>query len=290
MAAVLYRAAWGAVGQTPNFRWQNLIEFTREMAAEGYQAVEFPLVYFDIQPEPKEEVEAAFREVMAETGIGFMPLIATLPEKWGDYDGHLSLFKAQIERSTEWGVTKAAVHTGADSMDDDTVVRYYTETTAIARAAGIEPYYETHRARPFFNPFRTVKLLERLPDIWLTADFAHWLPVVDRLPYDIMDLFAICAERTGHLHARVGYDKGPQVPDPSDPVWEKYLEVHETWWDICVESANKRGKTLAITPEYGPFPYLAQMPHSSQPIADVADVVAWARDRLRERYGIGGGG
>ncbi len=282
MSVALYRHAWGAVG--PNFTWQSLPKFTRDGAAEGYVGVEFPLFYFEQQPEGREATEAAFREVLAETGLTFMPLIPSLPEKWGDYDGHIASFRAQIERATEWGITKASVHAGADSFDDATVIKFYKETTAIARGAGIEPYYETHRARPFFNPFRTVKLLDALPDIWLTADFAHWVPVVDRLPYDLMDLFKICAARTGHLHARIGYDKGPQVPDPRDPVWDKYTEIHETWWDCCVEGAAERGETMAITPEFGPFPYLLNMPHTNQPIADVTDVVAWMRERLQTRY------
>ncbi len=282
MSVVLYRHAWGAVG--PNFTWQTLPDLTRDAAVEGYAGVEFPMFYFDHQPDGAEQAEAAFREALAETGLTYMPLIATLPKPWGDYEGHLASFRTQIERAKRWGVTKASVHTGADSFDDATVIKYYKETTAIARDAGIEPYYETHRARPMFNPFRTVKLLEALPDIWITADFAHWLPVVDRLPYDLADLFEFCAIRTGHLHARIGYDKGPQVPDPRDPVWDAYTEIHESWWDLCVQGAKDRGETLAITPEFGPFPYLLNMPHTETPIADVTEVVAWMRDRLRARY------
>ena len=284
MTVVLYRHAWGAVG--PNFTWQSLPKFTRDAAAEGYAGVEFPLFYFEQQPEGKETAESQFREALAETELDFIPLIATLPEKWGDYDGHLASFRAQIARATEWGVSKASVHAGADSFDDETVIKFYKETTSVARDAGIEPYYETHRARPFFNPFRTVKLLDALPDIWLTADFAHWVPVVDRLPYDLADLFAICAARTGHLHARIGYDKGPQVPDPRDPVWDAYTAVHEEWWDLCVQGAIERGETMAITPEFGPFPYLLHHPHTSKPIADVTEVVAWMRQRLSKRYNI----
>ena len=40
MTAVLYRQAWGAVG--PNFTWNNLFDFTRDAAAEGYVGIEGP--------------------------------------------------------------------------------------------------------------------------------------------------------------------------------------------------------------------------------------------------------
>lgn len=282
MSVLFYRHAWGAVG--PNFSWSNLIDFTRDAAAEGYDGVEFPLFYFENEPDGTAAAEAAFRQVLAETGLAFVPLIATLPEQWGDVDEHLALFKAQIARAAEWEVSKASVHAGADAFNDETVVDFYRQTTAIARDAGIEPYYETHRARPFFNPWRTAKLLEKLPDIWLTADFAHWMPVVDRLPYDLEELFKVCASRTGHLHARVGHEKGPQVPDPRDPSWQPHLELHEQWWDWCVEGAQTRGESIAIIPEFGPWPYLPRRPFTHEPIADVTEVVAWMTARLRNRY------
>ncbi len=284
MSVVLYRHAWGAVG--PHFTWQTLPDLVYAAAQEGYVGVEFPLIYFENEPDGTEVAETKFREALEETGLDFFPLIATLPKPWGDYDGHLSLFRALIQRATEWGVSKASVHTGADSMDDAKAIRYYREATAIARDAGIEPLYETHRGRPMFNPWRTVKLLEALPDIWLTADFAHWMPVVDRLPHDLMDLFEICASRTKHLHARIGYDKGPQVPDPRDPVWDAYTEIHEQWWDMCVQGAIDRDEVMTITPEFGPWNYLLNLPHTKTPIADVTEVVAWMRDRLQERYNV----
>ena len=40
-----------------------------------------------------------------------------------------------------------------------------------------------------FEPWRTARLLEALPDMWLTSDLSHWHVVVDRNPQDIMDIF-----------------------------------------------------------------------------------------------------
>ena len=192
MSVQLFRHAWGAVG--PGFTWKNLPDFTRDAALEGYAGVEFPLFYFDMQEESTEKTESDFREVLAETALDFIPLIATLPKDWGDYAGHIGLFKEQIQRAKDWGVRKASVHAGADSFDSATDIKFYRETTVIARDAGIEPYYETHRARPMYNPWRTIRILDTLSDIWITADFAHWMPVLDRIPRDLDDLFSYCCE------------------------------------------------------------------------------------------------
>ena len=37
------------------------------------------------------------------------------------------------------------------------------------------------------------------------------------------------APQVYHTHCRVGYDHGPQVPDPRAPEWLPYMEGHERW-------------------------------------------------------------
>ena len=135
-----------------------------------------------------------------------------------------------------------------------------------------------------YNPWRTVKILEVLPDIYLTADFAHWMPVLDGIPRDLEDMFAYCCERPGHLHARVGSEKSPQVPDPRDPLWQEHLMVYESWWDKIVNATEERGESLVITAEFGLWPYLVKQLFSGEPIADVNEIVAWTIQRLRKRY------
>ena len=118
----------------------------------------------------------------------------------------------------------------------------------------------------------------------LTADFAHWMPVLERIPYDLEELFAYCASRTGHIHARIGHNEGPQIPDPRDPIWEPFTTIHETWWDMCVKGAQDRGEDIGIAPEFGPFPYTLNLPHTQTPISDLTEIVAWMHNRLHQRY------
>ena len=50
------------------------------------------------------------------------------------------------------------------------------------------------------------------------------------------------APQVYHTHCRVGYDHGPQVPDPRAPEWSPYMEGHERWWDAIWKAQLARGQ------------------------------------------------
>ena len=55
---------------------------------------------------------------------------------------------------------------------------------------------------------------------------------------------------------RVGYDHGPQVPDPRASAWLEYMEGHERWWDSIWRAAAEAGcQEITMTPEHGPPNY-----------------------------------
>ena len=64
------------------------------------------------------------------------------------------------------------------------------------------------------------------------------------------------APRFHHIHMRVGYDHGPQVPDPRAAKWLPYTEGHERWWDAIQAAAERRGdEEVTVTTEFGPPNY-----------------------------------
>ncbi len=94
-----------------------------------------------------------------------------------------------------------------------------------------------------------------------------------------------CAARARHVHARVGYDQGPQVPDPRDPVWAPFLEAHEAWWDLVWAAAEARGdEASTMTPEFGPPPYQHTVPHTGEPVGDLFEICEWMTNRQRDRF------
>ena len=150
----------------------------------------------------------------------------------------------------------------------------------MAKDAGLDACFETHRGRALYDPWRTRDLLEELPDLRLTSDLSHWFVVVDRMPHDIADLFEEASRRTGHLHARIGHEKGPQVPDLRDPLWAEHVALHRHWWQISVDAAASRGEVLTACSEFGPPPYMNAEPYSQKPAADIRAINDWMRDRL----------
>lgn len=278
----IYRCSWGLVGAGAD--WAKLSEFIPDAAAEGYSGVEFPLAHLAFEDgEPGDSVSRV-REELEEAGLSVIPLIATRPSDWGSAKAHLEVFRQQARRASDLNARKVSVHCGADSFDHATAVGFLRDCLSAASDLGLEACIETHRGRPLFEPWRTARLLEALPEMKLTSDLSHWHVVVDREPNDIMDLFDEASRRSGHVHARVGHEKGAQVPHPGDPAWVTHLKLYRRWWSISRDSALARGAEFTVTPEFGPPPYMNTRPFTHEPDADVVELNGWMRDRLIEWF------
>ena len=282
MTISLYRTAWGLVG--PKLTWSELDEFSRDAAAESYDGVEFPLFYMDAGAGGRDATEGRVRDALAETGLNYIPLIATRPAQWGDREAHFDDFRDQIIQARKMGATRVAAHAGADSFAPEVAIAFLRDCHNLASDAGIDACFETHRGRPLNDPWRTRDALEALPDLRLTSDLSHWMVVVDRIPHDIADLFEEASRRSGHLHARIGHEKGPQVPEPSDPHWAEHVQLHRHWWQLSVDAAEARGEVLTGCSEFGPPPYMNAAPFTQQPVADIVMLNNWMRDRLVEWF------
>src|SRR5262249_21443741 len=153
---------------------------------------------------------------------------------------------------------------------------------SISDDLGIVASFETHRSRSFFNPWTTRDILRQLPTLKLTCDFSHWCVVCERLVDTEPDIIALCAERAHHIHARVGYDQGAQVPHPAAPEYREALDAHERWWTQIWRSQARRGLTVStLTPEFGPDGYLHRLPFTGAPVADLEQINTWMAERQR---------
>lgn len=98
-------------------------------------------------------------------------------------------------------------------------------------------------------------------------------------------MLALCAERAHHVHARVGYDQGPQVPNPTAPEYQPALEAHERWWRKIWQAQAERGLAVStMTPEFGPDGYLQCAPFTQTPVADLVEINAWMAQRERQQF------
>ena len=145
---------------------------------------------------------------------------------------------------------------------------------------------ETHRGRYSYSPWLMRDVLLALPELRITADFSHWCVVSERHVLDEEpELLALAARHVHHIQPRVGYNQGPQVPDPRAPEYADALAAHERWWDALWDGMEARGYTsFTATPEFGPDGYLQCAPFTRKPVADLWELNTWIGHRQRARF------
>lgn len=213
------------------------------------------------------------------TGGGYVPVHA-------DPARHLEDFRRALDAAAPCSPLFATVLAGCDGWPAAMSVEFFGRALDLAREIGTEVGFETHRSRPTFNPWVTRTLLEQLPALRLTCDFSHWCCVCERLVLDDEpELLAAVAARARHVHARVGYAQGPQVPHPAAPEHRENLAAHERWWR-AIWSAQAAAAVAAITmtPEFGPDGYRQARPFTGEPAADLDDINRWMAERLRTQF------
>jgi len=242
--------------------------------AKGYGAIETGL--------PADP--AAFKEQLRAHGLGYIPMIFTGGKTEAD---HLAAFRKDVAAAVATGAKQITVHSGSDVWSAASRLAFYREVSRIEKDLPVPVAHETHRGRAFFNPWGTRDVLLECPDIKLCCDFSHWVCVAERLNWDDENesILKLCAERTIHVHARVGYEEGPQVPDPSAPEYAHHVVQHIKWWKTIWSALRKRGEGVStVTPEFGPPGYLHTLPHTNVPVANLETVCDWMADRVREEF------
>jgi len=151
---------------------------------------------------------------------------------------------------------------------------YFTRDMAVSFFETALEYFpqvmhETHRKRYLHSPWVARDFVPHFPELRLVADLSHWTCVAetDTNDLDLTKVIEDLAPQFYHIHCRVGYDHGPQVPDPRAPEWLPYMEGHERWWDAIWRAQSKRGqKVSTMMAEHGPPNYQPTLPYSREPV------------------------
>jgi hypothetical protein len=226
------------------------------------------------------------RQVLKGEGFGWIPQIFSNGfAGGGSVKQHLNSMRQQIETCLDPTPLFFNGHSGSDAWELDEAEEFYLRCAELETELGVTISHETHRSRYFGNPWNTMRLLERVAEVRLTCDFSHWVCVAERLLDDAEPIFERVARNCHHVHARVGYEEGPQVSDPRAPEWRNHLLAHERWWDLIWKTQAEMGVSEStLTPEFGPFPYLHAMPFTQEPIADLATICDWMAERQAGRF------
>lgn len=281
MRIAYFKTLWGHQG--------SLSEAIDQARAARFDGIEGPAPQ---APEDKDEFRARLdahrMDYIAEvtTGGGYVPNPRRSPAE------HLEDLRVGIERSLEHRPLFVNTQAGLDAWPLDIQIDFHRRVAELQSAFGIAITVETHRSRSTYNPWTTAAIARAVPDLRLNLDFSHWCVVAERLVMnDDPELLSLFASRCGHMHARVGYDQGPQVPHPAAPEHQRDLEAHLAWWISLVRAAAAAGRSqFTITPEFGPDGYLHRLPFTGAPVADLWEVNVWIKHLLAHRLPVAGDG
>lgn len=271
MRLVLTRNLWGLEDRPEQYA-----DALAGVAAAGYDAVACP-----VQALPD---AARFAEALAESGLEYVPQIFTAGRTVAE---HVDVLRTALESATAFSPRHAICQAGRDGWPTDDALAFFGDALKVEQELGVPCAHETHRARILYSPWVSRPILEELPDLRVACDLSHWVCVTERaqLPDALVDLLA---SRALHIDARVGYEEGPQVPDPRAPRYAGYLETFERWWQAIWDERTGAGQeALSIAPEFGPPPYQPVDPWTGNPLADVNELNDWMASRMRARFGTG---
>jgi sugar phosphate isomerase/epimerase len=274
MELKLFRTLWGYAGDPA--------DAVAESAEAGFDGIEG-------QPPGDPSQRAALAEALAAHRLDYIAEITTagsyVPERHASLEAHLASLERGLAACRELAPLRVNCIGGCDAWPESESLRFFQQAMALADKVDLEIAFETHRSRSLYNPWTTQRLAAQLPGLRLTADFSHWCVVCERLMDSEWEVIEAIAPQVAHIHARVGYDQGPQVPHPAAPAYAEALAAHQRWWERIWQAQLGAGRRISsMTPEFGPDGYLHQIPFSEKPVADLWQINGWMRQCERDHF------
>ncbi|MCA3177619.1 MAG: sugar phosphate isomerase/epimerase [Burkholderiaceae bacterium] len=139
-------------------------------------------------------------------------------------------------------------------------VPYIEGWCRLAEDAGVPLRFETHRDRMTTDLILTLHLLDRFPDLRLTADLSHYL-VGREFAWPIAEenhaLIHRILDHSWALHGRIASREQVQV-QIGFAQHQGWVELFMDWWAYAMRSWRRRAgpdDTLTFLCELGPTPY-----------------------------------
>lgn len=252
-------------------------EFVQKVRKAGYDGVEMSL------PNDDHVLKRRILDSISDAGLLFVGHHSDTVT--ADFEKHKSEYVGRLHNLTDGNPLLINSQTGKDYFSFEQNMELVDLTSAFTKETGLRVVHETHRGKFTFAAHITEQFLLANAGLRIGADFSHWCNVAETMLYDQEDAMSLAISRADHIHARVGFPEGPQVPDPRAEEWTAALDRHISWWDrIVVRSREESKEFLCITPEFGPYPYMTILPDSKQPIANQWDINVFMMNLLRARY------
>jgi sugar phosphate isomerase/epimerase len=269
-----YKTLWGHAG--------GIADACQQARVAGFAGVEGPA------PASRDE-QSRWREQLQATGLLYIAEICTagsyVPDRTASVRDHILSLEEKLQHALALSPQFITCIGGCDAWSEEQSLEFFTDALRIARECQACISFETHRSRSFFNPWVTARICAQLSELRITADFSHWCVVCERLMDAEQDVLEQLAGRVHHIHARVGYEQGPQVTDPRLARYQRALESHESCWRRIWERQGEQGFARStMTPEFGPDGYQQVDPFSSAPVGDLWEMNCWMAQRQQRRF------
>ncbi len=124
-----------------------------------------------------------------------------------------------------------------------------------------------------YSSINTIKYLAVSSGLKLTADFSYCIVVrkSDLSNHAISLTKAI--DRSFHLQARMQYEKGSQVTEPSVPEWSGHLDNHNNIWIRIIDKRkNESGEYFTIKSEFGIPNQMHTLPFINKTVGDTWEI------------------
>ena len=274
MQLKLFKTLWGFDG--------TYADAVNEALKQGYDGIEGPV------PETTQETEQ-FAELLQQTNFSYIAEIATtgtyVPDRTLSVEDHLTYIKDRVERLNILQPEFITCLGGCDAWGESDSISFLRQAIGIVADIDLDISFETHRGRIFFNPWVTERIVKKMPSLKLTCDFSHWCVVCEGIQETEEEIIESLLANAWHIHGRVGYDQGAQVPDPRTPLFDNDIERHFKWWSsIWNEHLRQLKSITTVTPEFGIDRYEYFDSVNGKPLVDIDAINLWMADEIRNRF------
>jgi sugar phosphate isomerase/epimerase len=251
--------------------------FCAKAKKEGYDGIEN---WWPGTKQEQDEMFTALKKYNLQVGFLYGAGEGTPAAHWQTFKKTMDVIVQQTTQQPLY----INLHSGRDYFSSEDGKKFVEYTNTLAKTTGIPIYHETHRGRLMFAAHITNKYIKKYPGLKLTLDISHWCNVHESMLENQKETVDAALERTNHIHARVGYQQGPQVADPRAPEWDYAFKQHFEWWDKVVERKKKAGERITFLTEFGPPLYMQTLPYTLQPLSNQWEINVYMMQLLRKRY------
>ena len=262
---LFFQTNWGYEGKTS--------DFIKKAKDSGYDGIE---IWSNTDPSEQKIVA----DLLKKFGMKVIFLCGSNPSF--SFEKSLEDYKNYLQKTLEQKPLAINSHTGSDFYNYEQNMAFIRYANRLSKIYNIPIYHETHRGRFSYSLPETIKYL-KIDDINLTLDISHWMVVHESLLNNRNELLDQIIKKTNHIHARVGFEEGPQVNDPNAPEWKKILDRHLDIWESVIHKIWDEKKVVTITTEFGPPNYMPTEPLTLKPMSDQWEANVFIMNSLKER-------